>query len=104
MTLNEMKALLSAVYPTAYWSFPEKKAPAMPYLVFFETSSANFAADNKVFHRRTNISVELMTKTKDETAEKAVEAAFDAAEIYWEKTETTLDDEDAYEVIYTLEV
>jgi hypothetical protein len=45
-----------------------------------------------------------MTKDKDPAAEEAVEAAFDAADIYWEKTETHLDDEDAYEVIYSLEV
>lgn len=104
MEIKELGELLEKVYPTAYWSFPEKKAPAMPYLVFFEDASNNFAADNRVYHHRKSISVELMTKIKDPAAEKAVEKAFDDAEIYWEKTETHLDDEDAYEVIYTLEV
>lgn len=104
MGLDELKTILSAVYPTAYWSFPEKQAPPMPYLVFFEEASDNFGADNKVYHHSKRISVELMTKTKDPTAEGNVEAALDTAGIYWEKTETHLDDEDAYEVIYTLEV
>lgn len=96
--------MLNEVYPTAYWSFPEGRAPSLPYITYFEDSSDNFAADNKVYHRRKRISVELLTKHKDPTAEAAVEAALDAAEIYWEKTETHLDDEDAYEVIYDLEV
>lgn len=104
MGLDELRNILKAVYPTAYWSWPEKEAPAMPYLVFFETSSDNFAADNKVYHHFKRISVELMTRIKDPTAEAAVEAALNAAEIYWEKTETHLDDENAYEVIYDLEV
>ncbi len=104
MELKTLGELLETVYPTAYWSFPEKKAPDMPYLVYFEESSNNFGADNKVYHHRKNISVELMTAAKDTSAEEAVEAVFDAYDIYWEKTETHLDDEDAYEVIYSLEV
>lgn len=104
MEIKELGDLLATAFPTAYWSFPEKKAPPMPYLVYFEDSSNNFAADNKVYHHRKNVSVELMTKLKDPAAEEKVEQTLDSAEIFWEKTETHLDDEDAYEVIYTLEV
>lgn len=104
MTLDELYTILKVVYPTAYWSFPVGSAPAMPYITFFEQQSDNFGADNKVYHHRKVISVELLTKGKDPTAEAAVEAAFDTNGIYWEKTETHLDDEDAFEVIYTVEV
>lgn len=104
MTVKELGELLEKVYPTSYWRFPEKKAPPMPYITYFEDASDNFAADNKVYHHIKQFSVELMTKDKDPAAEEAVEAALDAADIYWEKTETHLDDEDAYEVIYSLEV
>lgn len=104
MTLKELHDILKTVFPTAYWSFPVGAAPAMPYLVYFENESDNFGADNKVYHHRKRISVELYTKTKNISAEEAVEAAFDANDIYWEKTETHLDDEDAFEVIYELEV
>lgn len=104
MALDDLYTILNAVYPTAYWSFPEGNAPAMPYLTFYQTESRNFGADNKVYHHRKQIAVELLTQTKNPTAEAAVEAALDNAEIFWEKTETHLDDEDAFEVIYTLEV
>lgn len=104
MELDDLYTILSAVFPTAYWSFPEGNAPAMPYLTFYQTDSRNFGADNKVYLHRKQIAVELLTQTKNPTAEAAVEAALDNAEIFWEKTETHLDDEDAFEVIYTLEV
>lgn len=104
MTLDELYLILNAVYPTAYWSFPENEAPPMPYLVYFEDGSDNFAADNVVYHHMKTISVELLTRTKDPDAEAAVEAALNGAEIFWQKTETHLDDEDAFEVIYSLEV
>lgn len=104
MGLDELKTLLAAVYPTAYWSFPEKQAPAMPYIVFFEEGSDNFGADNRVYFQTKRIAVELMTKNKDTAAEAALEAAFAAADIFWNKTATHLDDEDAYEVIYEIEV
>lgn len=104
MPLNELYTILSAVYPTAYFSFPEDNAPPMPFITYFEESSDNFGADDKVYHHRKRISVELLTKTKDPTAEANIEAAFDSNDIYWEKTETHLDDEDAFEVIYNVEV
>lgn len=104
MTLKELNDILKTVFPTAYWAFPVNEAPAMPYIIYFEDASDNFGADNKVYHHRKRISVELYTKTKNISAEEAVEAAFEANDIYWEKTETHLDDEDAFEVIYELEV
>ena len=104
MGLDELYLILNAVYPTAYWSFPEGEAPPMPYICYFEDQSDNFGADNVVYHHRKIISVELLTRTKDPNAEAALETALNNAGIYWEKTSTHLDDEDAYECIYTLEV
>lgn len=104
MPLDELYTILSGVFPTAYWSFPENEAPQMPYITYFEDSSNNFGADNHVYHHRKRISVELLTRVKTPSAESALEAALDNAFIYWEKTESHLDDEDAHEVIYSLEV
>lgn len=104
MEIKDLGNLLNEVYPTAYWSFPEKKAPKMPFITYFENGSDNFGADNKVFYGKKMVSVELYTKKKDPKAEANVEAALNEADIYWEKTETHLDDENAYEVIYSIEV
>lgn len=104
MGLDDLYLILSAVYPTAYWSFPEGEAPPMPYICYFEEASDNFGADNVVYHPVKQISVELLTRNKDPEAEEAVEAALTGAGIFWNKTETHLDDEDAFEVIYSMEV
>lgn len=104
MTLDDLYGILKTVYPTAYWSFPENEAPPLPYIVYFEEASDNFGADNIVYHPVKVVAVELLTKRKDPTAEASVEAAFAQAGLYWEKTSAHLDDEDAFETIYTLEV
>lgn len=104
MELNELGALLRNVYPTAYWIFPKGKAPAMPFICYFEDGSDNFGADNKVWYGFKQIHVELYTKVKEPAAEAKLEAMFYKNDIYWEKQEAHLDDEDVHEVIYTLEV
>lgn len=104
MTLKELQTALNAVYSTAYWSFPEGQAPAMPYMTYFETPSDNFGADNKVYHKRNRVSIELLTRHKDQTAEGNVESKLDSLGLFWNKDETHLDDEDAYEVVYYVEV
>ena len=104
MTLDDLYLVLSAVYPTAYWSFPEGEAPPPPYICYFEEQSDNFAADNVVYHHTKVVSIELLTKFKDPDAEEALETALTEAGIFWQKTEAHLDDEDAFEAIYTVEV
>lgn len=104
MDLKTLGEELQKIYPTAYWSFPEKQAPSMPYIVYFQTPSENMAADNKVYFPRNTVAVELYTRYKDTTAEAALEAFFDKNDIFWQKSETHLDDENAYEVIYEIEV
>lgn len=104
MNLETLGAYLEIVYPTTYWSWPEGEAPAMPYLVYFEEGTNNFGADNKVFHFARRIYVELLTEKKDPAAEANVEALLDGLDIFWTKEETHLDDEDAFEVIYSMEV
>lgn len=104
MTLEELHTILNAVYPTAFWSWPVGQAPELPYLVYFQDGTDNFGADNVVYYSAKTVFVELLTKTRDLTAEANVEAALAANDIYWTKTLTHLDDEDAFEVIYTMEV
>lgn len=104
MELKDLYTILNAVYPTAYWSFPKDEAPALPYITFFESGSDNFGADNKVYSKHNRYSVELLCLQKDPDAEAAVEAALDANELYWEKTEVYLEDEKCFEIIYDLEV
>ena len=86
--------------PVAYHHFTSPPSP--PYVVYLFSYSSNFGADNKVHKEIPNYQVELYTKTKDPTSEALIEGLLDAHEIYWDKTETYIDSEGLYQVLYEI--
>jgi hypothetical protein len=86
--------------PVAYHHF--KSPPSPPYIVYLFSYSSNFGADNKVYDAKKNFQVELYSKTKDPTSEALIEGLFDANEIYWDKTETYIESEGLYQVLYEI--
>ena len=86
--------------PVAYHHFTSPPTP--PYIVYLFAYSSNFGADNKVHKEIPNYQVELYTKAKDPTSEALIEGLFDANDIYWEKTETYIEGEDLYQVLYEI--
>lgn len=85
--------------PVAYRAFKEPTAP--PFIVYFEDSSDNFIADNRVYLKKHIYTVELYTTDKMPALEEALEAALDG--YIWSSDETYVDSEQMYEKIYTLE-
>lgn len=103
MSLEAFKELLeTSGFPVAYHSFPAKEDPPMPYIVYLTPYSKNFKADGRVYASLKSMQVELYTQFKDLEAEAKVEAALE--EYYYRKSETWIDSENCYEVIYELEV
>jgi hypothetical protein len=86
--------------PVAYHHFTSPPSP--PYIVYLFSYSSNFGADNKVHSQADNYQVELYTKTKDPTSEALIEGLFDANEIYWDKTETYIESEGLFQVLYEI--
>lgn len=86
--------------PVVYHHF--KTPPKLPYIVYFYTNSDNFGADNKVYHNSDNYQIELYTEKKEQNTEKLIEDLFKSNDIYYEKTETYIDDEKLYQVIYEI--
>jgi hypothetical protein len=86
--------------PVAYHHFTSPPSP--PYIVYLFAYSSNFGADNKVHSQADNYQVELYTKTKDPAAEALIEGLFDDNDIYWEKTETFIESEGLYQVLYEI--
>lgn len=102
-TLEEFKILLKSTgLPVAYYAFPEKQAPPLPFICYLVPFTNNFSADGKVYQKINRIQVELYTKLKSPEIEEQVEEALSS--FYWEKTETYLEDEKCFEIIYELEV
>jgi hypothetical protein len=86
--------------PVAYHHFVSPPSP--PYIVYLFSYSSNLGADNKVIEKFNNYQVELYTKKKDTASEKLIEDVFGANSIYWEKTETYIDSEGLYQVLYEI--
>lgn len=105
MELKDLKTLLESVIGSgkvAYRAFPEGKAPKLPFICYLVTGTDNFIADSRVYETRTEVDIELYTLRKDLTTEVNIEKALDDACLIWDKVEEYLEDEQCYEIIYTV--
>ena len=103
MTLKEIQELLeTSGYPVAYLSFPADKAPSMPFITWQETGSNNISADGHVYKPVRTIQVDLFTRSKDPTAEAALESVFN--DFFWNKIQTLDNTEDCQRYTYEIEV
>lgn len=108
MTLTELKTALCSISGFAnkvvYRAWAVGEAPALPFICYLVEGSDNFGADDKVYKAIDRVNIELYSKYKDVTSESLVEAKLDSLNIYWEKEETYIDDEECYMIIYSIEV
>lgn len=105
MTLAELKTVLAGTQlPVAYQAFPADNPPAMPFIIYQETGSNNFGADNIVWHSAMRIQIDLLCQKKNKTTEALVETALTNAGIYWERESSFDDDEDYYRTTYDVEI
>ena len=104
MTEKEIYDMIVSVgLPVAYHHFEEGASPDPPFLVYLFPKSNNFSADGIVYQAVNQLDIELYTDKKDLDAEKRVEAMLNAHGLFYEKTETYLDTEKMYEVLYEME-
>ncbi len=80
------------------WSDP----PALPYLVYRFTDSADLIADGVNYHPMSDWQVELYSEIKDEASEAAVQTALVTAGVPYEKHETYVESEKLYQVVYLI--
>lgn len=103
MTQEELFSVLKLTgLPVAYHHF--KKPPNLPYIVYLLTYSDNFGAENKVYHKIDNYQVELYSAIKDLASEQLLEDLFDDNDIYYDKTETYIESENLYQVMYEIQI
>lgn len=87
--------------PVAYHYF--KDPPDLPYLIFFQAGSNNFNADNRVFVRDCDYTIELYSQEKDFELEEKLENLLDEYEICWEKSEDIrMEDEGFTMIVYQI--
>lgn len=90
--------------PFAYDHFAEGEAPEPPFICYLLPGSNNFSADGVVYFKVNEIRIELYTDTKDLSVEQAVEAVLDRHGFFYEKSETWIESERLYEVLYSFEL
>lgn len=89
--------------PFAYDHFTEGEGPDPPFLCYRCPNSDNFAADGTVYFPITEIDIELYTDKKDPKIEKKLEDLLVKSRIFFDKTETWIESEKLYEVLYSFE-
>lgn len=89
--------------PFAYDHFAEGESPDPPFICYLLSGSDNFAADGRVYFKINDVSIELYTDTKDLSVEQKLEDVLDKYGIFYEKSETWIDSEKLYEVLYQFE-
>ena len=105
MTLAELYTVLqSTELPVAYKAFPGPVAPVMPFIIYQDTRSHNFGADNKVWFSGTVVQIDLMCSLKNRETEKLLENTLNDAGIYWERVAEFDDNEDYYRTTYEVEI
>lgn len=105
MTYEEVKTMMESMgFPTAYYQYPINQVPSLPFTVFYYPNTNNFAADNEVYTKIESLNIELYTANKSFADEETVESVLKANNLVWQKSETYLDSEHMYEVLYEMEI
>ncbi len=90
--------------PFAYDHFVEGEAPEPPFLVFLYPKADNFSADGIAYFKINQLDIELYTDLKTPELEETIEAVLLKYGIFYGKTETWIESEKLYEVLYEMEV
>ena len=99
--MDELLAIVQEIgYPNAYDHFAEGESPELPYILYLVPESNNFAADNYAYFKINEVHIELYTDRKDLAAEQKVEAVLDRHGIFYNRSETWIESEQLYEVLY----
>lgn len=103
MILEEIRSILETTgLPVTYYAWPEKAAPDPPYICYLVAYTNNFAADSGVYEVINHLQIELYTDQKEPETEARVESAL--ASFFWQKTETYIESEQCFQIMYEIEV
>lgn len=105
MTEQEVYQMVKSIgMPAAYHHFEEGQSPDPPFLVYLYPGSNHFSADGSVYQGINQLDLELYTDHKDLESEKQVEAVLNEHGFFYRKTESYLESEHMYEVLFEMEV
>lgn len=104
MTRQQIKTMLDSYgLPYAYHHFAEGEAPSLPFVVYYFPDSNNFAADDTVYHKAIDLTIELYSKKRDLDKEWQLEDELYLYDLFWQKHEVYIESEKMYMVRYEME-
>ena len=105
MTIENLVEMLQELkIPFAYDHFAEGESPDPPFICYLIPGSNNFAADGRVYFKLNEVRIEMYTDFKDISLESRVEDVLYGHEIFYNKSETWIQSEKLYEVMYSFEM
>ena len=105
MTFKEIADMVESIgLPFTYYSFPIGNVPNLPYIVFYYPTNDDFSADNLNYVKAVRLNLELYTKNKDFATEELVENVLNSHGLFFARSESYLDSEEMYEVLYETEI
>lgn len=102
MTPEQFNQRLNEIVPARYRVWKEK--PPVPFAVFYEEETENFAADGIVYMRFVAITIELYTREKRPELEQKIEMMLDENKVFWDRLESYIDSEKLLMVSYSFTV
>lgn len=105
MTTQDVASMVASVgIPTAYYQFPDNTGQEPPFICFYFPGDNDFKADNINYAKINRLIIELYTDSKDFALEAAVEQVLKDNELAFIRSETYIDSERMYEVIFETQV
>lgn len=105
MTYKEVSTMVKSIgLPYAYYQFPEGTAEAPPFICFYWSEDNDLKADNINYQKIERLNIELYTDNKDYENEANIETVLTNNSVVWSKSETYIDSERLYMVLYEADV
>lgn len=90
--------------PYVYYSWPEGGAPDLPYVVYYFPTGSTEAADNTAWNGILALNIELYTNKRSAGVESKIETALAKHDLPFTRSESYLNEERMFEVLYETEV
>lgn len=106
MTYKEIKTMIASIgVPYAYNHFTDDTGREPPFICFlYDDASNDMIADDQNYQAIRPLSIELYTPNKDFTLEQTVEDTLVSNGLPFVRTETYLDSERMYMIVYDTEI
>ena len=103
--MDKLLAMLKEMgIPFAYDHFAEGESPEPPFISYLLPGVNHFAADGMAYFKINEVHIELYTDYKDLSVEQKVETVLDKYGIFYTKSETWIESEKFYEILYSFDM